>query len=705
MLLGVRVGGCGMAGGLMTAEHMDWVAGACVAALLGVLVLLQGGYYEGPCGIAGTVCAVLAVACLLREGLRVPGQAAVAPALFALVAFAGLASAYANGVSYAQLAALAPWLLFAAAAALFALLRPAERACAITAVAWLGAGCGVLGVLMFAGVLPFWGSVDDVDGRLYFCFQYANTAGIWFLAASVLALGAPRAGLRWAAFPSMAALTLTLSGGAGLVAIAAYLVLAVVWSVRGQWRRVLALFVQGLLALLVCAVGFGTRARLALLVLLVGIGVCVLLWWQEREGRLVGRGGTAAKVRGRAAIALACGAAGCVIAVLALCATLFGSRLQEATGTFMERVVQMHDALVLWGQNLLLGIGPDRWQFELYYVQSATYSVARVHNGYLQLALDAGLVGFLALLAGLAVLLVLAVRRAHAARGDEALWEGRFAVLVAAGALLLHAVIDFDFSFGAILVLLALLLSTPFGGAGEGAAVQHAGVGGAQAAADAGVAASIGSQEAACDAGVGPAGAEDVRAAGVLAGRELPAIPTRAGAITLLAACVLVLLLVELSLWATLTRASIVQSAQEGDVAAAAEATQASAFALLDEDLVTQVAQAYADAGAWQEAVDVVAASGGVRGAQQACTVAVCQYALGDAQAAEEVLIAELEAEPRNRKLFKQVKALFEEQGLSDANATAYHAAVAAANELLWEGFNPLVDSTEDMPEANTTAE
>ena len=650
----------------MTAENRNLIVGAGVALVLGVLVLLQGGYYEGPCGIAGTVCAVLAVACLLREGLRVPGRAAVAPALFALVALAGLASAYANGVSYAQLAALAPWLLFAAAAALFALLRPAERTCAITAVAWLGAGCGVLGVLMFSDVLPFWGSVDDVDGRLYFCFQYANTAGIWFLATSVLALGAPRAALRWAAFPSMAALTLTLSGGAGLVAVVAYLVLAVVWSVRGQWQRVLALFVQGLLALLVCAVGFGARARLALLVLLVGIGVCVLLWWQEREGRLVGRAGTAAKVRGRAAIALACCVVAGVIAVLVLCATLFSSRLQEATGTFMERVVQMHDALVLWGQNLLLGIGPDRWQFELYYVQSATYSVARVHNGYLQLALDAGLVGFLALLAGLAVLLVLAVRRAHAARGDEALWEGRFAVLVAAGTLLLHAVIDFDFSFGAVLVLLALLLSSPFGGAGE-------------------------------DVGVEDAGAP--------VGRGQAVAPTRTGAIALLVACVLVLLLVELSLWATLTRTSIVRSAQEGDVAAAAEVTRASAFALLDQELVAEVAQAYADAGAWQEAVDLVAASGGVRGAQQACTVAVCQYALGDAQAAEEVLIAELEAEPRNRKLFKQVKALFEEQGLSDANATAYHAAVAAANELLWEGFNPLVDNTEDMPEANTTAE
>ena len=690
----------------MTAERMDWVAGACVAALLGVLVLLQGGYYEGPCGIAGTVCAVLAVACLLREGLRVPGRAAVAPVLFALVALAGLASAYANGVSYAQLAALAPWLLFAAAAALFALLRPAERTCAITAVAWLGVGCGVLGVLMFSGVLPFWGSVDDVDGRLYFCFQYANTAGIWFLAASVLALGAPRAGLCWAAFPSMAALTLTLSGGAGLVAIVAYLVLAVVWSVRGQWQRVLALFVQGLLALLVCAVGFGTRMRLALLVLLVGIGVCVLLWWQEREGRLASQHtGAVAGARRRGAIALTCGVAVCAIAVLVLCVTLFGSRLQEATGTFMERVVQMHDALVLWGQNLLLGIGPDQWQFELYYVQSATYSVARVHNGYLQLALDAGLVGFLALLAGLAVLLVLAVRRAHAARGDEALWEGRFAVLVAAGTLLLHAVIDFDFSFGAVLVLLALLLSTPFGGAGEGAAVQHAGVGGAQAAADAGATASTGSQGAACDACVGSPGAPSTRPSGAPAGHELPTTPTRAGAIVLLVVCVLVLLLVELSLWATLTRASIVQSAQEGDVAAAAEATRASAFALLDEDLVAEVAQAYADAGAWQEAVDLVAASGGVRGAQQACTVAVCQYALGDAQAAEEVLIAELEAEPRNRKLFKQVKALFEEQGLSDENAAAYHAAVAAANELLWEGFNPLVDSIEDMPEAASAAE
>ena len=729
----------------MTAERMDWVAGSCVAALLGVLVLLQGGYYEGPCGIACTVCAVLAVACLLREGLRVPGRAAIAPALFVLVVLAGLASAYVNGTSYAQLAALAPWLLFAAAAALFALLRPAERACAITAVAWLGAGCGVLGVLMFSGVLPFWGSVGDADGRLYFCFQYANTAGIWFLAASVLALGAPRAALRWAAFPSMAALALTLSGGAGLVAVLAYLVLAVVWSVRGQWQRVLALLVQGLLALPVCAVGFGVRARLVLLALLVGIGVCALLWWQEQEGGLdgvfsllegggAGEGGARSHLRTLALVACVLVA---VMALAALAVLAFPERLAEAVHTFLKRIVQMQDALALLGYSPLLGIGPDRWQFEYRFVQSASYRVARVHNGYLQLALDAGLVGLFALLAGLALLLVQGVRHVRAARGNEALREGRFATLVAAGALLLHAVVDFDFSFGAILVLLALLLSVPFGGMPEDADVEGAGAG------DGGVIggeAAVAASGAGCVVCAGPAGsaqregeADDALAAGDGAGSAtgaaeteaeagaddgaegtapavggtaagwLPAGPTRAGAVALLVACVLTLALIALSFWANLTRSSIVQDAQEGNVAVAAETAQQSAFALLDQALVSNILVAYANVGAWQEAIDFVELCGGVRGGEQAVVLATCHYALGDAQAAEELLIAELEAEPRNRMLFKQVKALFAQHGLSAANAAAYHAAVAAANELLWEGNNPLVASTKDMPEYKGT--
>ena len=140
--------------------------------------------------------------------------------------------------------------------------------------------------------------------------------------------------------------------------------------------------------------------------------------------------------------------AGVVIACIAA-ALLLPGRVMQASQTFIERIVQMSDALSLFGGNVILGIGPDQWQFAFPAIQTAQYQAADVHCGYLQMALDAGIVAVLLLVA----MLVIGAWRVGK-RGD-------FASCLCVVMVAVHTLFDFDVQFAAIVMLLALLLAEP----------------------------------------------------------------------------------------------------------------------------------------------------------------------------------------------------------------------------------------------------
>jgi Lipid A core - O-antigen ligase and related enzymes len=120
--------------------------------------------------------------------------------------------------------------------------------------------------------------------------------------------------------------------------------------------------------------------------------------------------------------------------------------------TLVERWITFQDALKLLNRNWLLGIGVGNWQQWQYYIQSAPYSVKYIHNYYLQLFLDGGI---------LAPLLFSATVFPAVIRGIRAKSIHAYILL----AIVLRATLDFDLIFAAVAMIamfsLAQLSSRP----------------------------------------------------------------------------------------------------------------------------------------------------------------------------------------------------------------------------------------------------
>ncbi|MGV2794599.1 O-antigen ligase domain-containing protein, partial [Clostridium perfringens] len=124
----------------------------------------------------------------------------------------------------------------------------------------------------------------------------------------------------------------------------------------------------------------------------------------------------------------------------ALGAALAFAGLRErlySAATWLARGEMYADALRLLREWPWLGRGGDTWRWLHRTVQSRPYVGNEVHSGYLDLALDLGGIGLLALL----VWLGFAVVRMRRSR-----MPGR--LLPAFLVLLLHSAVDFDMSYG-----------------------------------------------------------------------------------------------------------------------------------------------------------------------------------------------------------------------------------------------------------------
>ncbi|MGG6314438.1 O-antigen ligase family protein, partial [Paenibacillus macerans] len=109
--------------------------------------------------------------------------------------------------------------------------------------------------------------------------------------------------------------------------------------------------------------------------------------------------------------------------------------------TWSARAAMYGDAVRLLRRSPWLGQGGDTWRQAFRHVQSHPYVGSEVHSGYLDLALDLGLFGLALVLLWLGVLAIPMLRR-------------RSAMLPSCLALLLHAAVDFDMSYGLFWLLL-----------------------------------------------------------------------------------------------------------------------------------------------------------------------------------------------------------------------------------------------------------
>lgn len=366
------------------------------AALLAMLLALQGGYYPAAMGIASIALAALSCARAIRDRARKPHAPLIASAAFAICLLAWCAARpFLDGIaSYETIAAMARPALTIATATYWLQLSQAEKHSAIQLIAYEGVLFSVVALLMFARVLPYPGAV--VNGRLQFTFQYANTAGAYFAVISCLtwSLARTRAAKALAAAPIICTL-LTQSMGT----FAATALVAGAWAVK-----------------------------------------------KLKTSRMKRDNASRAKATTNRIAIAALGVAALVVFAVYIGAS---DRLDSALQTGAERLIQTIDGTRALASEPLIGIGPQQWRVLHPLLQSAQYTANVIHNSYLGFALSYGLIGI-----ALAALCMLTIWKGTT-RTEEDQIPGTHGT---AALLLLHAVVDFDLAFGSIIMLLVLAL-------------------------------------------------------------------------------------------------------------------------------------------------------------------------------------------------------------------------------------------------------
>lgn len=412
----------------------------CIA----LLVLAQGGYFGLATCFVGTLACVAAAVAWLRKARRGRALSGV-PLLFCCVAVSFLVSAIVAGASLTTLAEVGAWATCAAVSLLAAAQDGDERSRSLTALCWFGVATAVAGAFVNAGVLALPGAM--VEDRLQFTFQYANAAGAWYAACTLLCILAPDHRLRDVALVPATGMLLTQSGGTLVVFSVAACAIGIQWAKGGEWRKLFDALLQGAVAGVLFALcrivpALGALVLPAMLLLSLRYRETTRAWVASLDARK------------------------CTIAILVILGMFFvlgtlllPTRVNAALRSVSERACQVRDGLALWSASPLLGIGPDNWQYLYPYIQTAVYQTTVVHSSLVQLLLDAGLVGVVLFAGACAVGLRGLQRDVREDDGDG--WS--FASLCAALLLLAYSAIEFDLQFSSLTCLLALLLSGPAG--------------------------------------------------------------------------------------------------------------------------------------------------------------------------------------------------------------------------------------------------
>lgn len=283
-------------------------------------------------------------------------------------------------------------------ALLAATITPEQRTSLYKAWVWSGSIVSIIGIAFHM----------DRNGRLESTFEYANAMAIYLLAAILLA-------------------------------ILLYL------KQRHKFYFVLmALNAAGLLL---------TMSR-SVWVLWAGALLLTLVVFRE------------ARCRTAVVLAGAAHAAGYLLAALVRTDALFlwqrVKSIQPETSEFRIRLVYWQDSLSVIRDYWLGGTGGGGWSIIQAAYRSQMYYVRYVHNHYIQLALDIGVIGLVVFLVALVAFYIAGFR--HIRRFDvlagNAFWTK--AAMLLAGCMLVHAGFDIDLEFPLLFGLLVVVLSVPF---------------------------------------------------------------------------------------------------------------------------------------------------------------------------------------------------------------------------------------------------
>ena len=379
------------AGQRRDAPAREWIVAAILFGLVVVEGLRQGGFWQAD----ALVAAVAAVAVLVAAIVVAPPDRRSWWAIGSIVSLAlwWLVRALTSGSEAQFLPLGASFLAFAAA---FAAVRPLKGQA--RDVAALGIAClGAVGALVgFAGLIWRWYPMAmPAQGlwRLSSTLTYSDAAGLVLGVCLLLALGTDL-------YPVLIRMAVCLCAG-GMLATqsrGAYVAVACACCLV-PWRR----YVQHLVPLaagaslgLVAIVSSPDTGHVPWLgaALVLALIVAAVAAWEVPDRAI----GTLARI---AIVLLAlCGAA----ALFVVADHEIG--LRAFSPSDQDRSVEWSSALHQWRNAPIIGVGPDR--LLQFHAADGTYAHF-VHNEYLQIAADAGIVG--AALLACAVLSVIRVAR------------------------------------------------------------------------------------------------------------------------------------------------------------------------------------------------------------------------------------------------------------------------------------------------------
>jgi hypothetical protein len=424
-------------------------------------LLRQGAFYPSMQRLVGLVIGAATVLALVgwplsRDDVRLPP---VVPA-FALAAWAVLDGAM-LGVGGA---AAGPALLLVGVVAVVVVcgrLRGEDREVLLVGVICLGVLVALTGWFGVAGRVGAWAFQAQDLWRASSTLTYPNATAAVLAPISLLVLGRLVAApgslpLSLAAVALLTGLGATMSR-AGALALAVGLVVLAGLRGLGATARVAIGPLAGALLALLCLLpsmpaSDPPRPAFALAGLCAGLAFAALAAPARRWVALALLGGVLL-----VGIAALLGVGG---GVRGAAERIGEARINLASP---DRAGALHAALQLIAQHPLTGTGPGnshlQWEGQGHGTQIFTY----VHNEYLQLAAELGLVG-LALLAIMLAAMALLLWRAGTAGRSGATWAGAVA---AAAAFATHSGFDFVWHLPAIVLTVALLVAAALPGFGD----------------------------------------------------------------------------------------------------------------------------------------------------------------------------------------------------------------------------------------------
>ena len=298
-------------------------------------------------------------------------------------------------------------------------------------IGWLSTVISFISILALCGVYVLNG--NSTAGRLQFTFQYANAAGIYFAAIALFVRGINNKKLEKFIPALETALFLTQSVGAA----AAYIIgLIIVGFTKGKNERVK--YISETAGKIFCSIGFAVLIFASISILNISILsviiTCLLMlfcWYSEKVFGLF--------VKFRINYILLALLIGGIVFIL------FTQRVQQASQTLIERLIQINDGISAIREKPLVGVGPGNWQYIQGIYKSAQYNAQIIHSSLIQIAADAGLPALLVLIS----LIIYKLKRI----------KTNIYLRASAIIILIHAVLDFTLAFASIDIILIFILN------------------------------------------------------------------------------------------------------------------------------------------------------------------------------------------------------------------------------------------------------